>query len=171
MFVEWEATYYHIDGKKWNVGLRSSPVGHPVSQVRYGVTEPLYEKPENQRDKRLISGRVLILPQPVFSLETAVLDVLDNSGKELTLTEEEKKEIKEKIRRLNFISCPLAGLTDHLLTRYAGTHVKPNVRTQGQKLIPIKAAVDAARDIGFDPRTVEIMDSETFVTRLSLSTS
>lgn len=37
----------------------------------------------------------------------------------------------DNIGKLKFISAPLTGLTDHLLTRAGGSHVKPSVRVQG----------------------------------------
>ena len=45
---------------------------------------------------------------------------------------------------LKFISAPLAGITDHLLTRVGGSHVKPNVRQQGQDVFALPKAISVA---------------------------
>jgi hypothetical protein len=43
----------------------------------------------------------------------------------------------DNIGKLKFISAPLTGLTDHLLTRAGGSHVKPGVREQGDNTVTI----------------------------------
>ncbi|ORY08609.1 hypothetical protein BCR34DRAFT_603467 [Clohesyomyces aquaticus] len=128
LFVEWEATYFHIDQTKWSAGLRPSPRGHSHTGVRFGVNDALWKDPSNLVDKRLIRGRQIILPQPIFSLESAVMDLLYNAGQSIPLSDKEKQEIKDNIRKLKFVCFQLAGPTEHLLTRCMGTHVKPNVR-------------------------------------------
>lgn len=165
MFIEWEGLYYHIDRTKWDVGVRPSPVGHAHSQVRFSVDEPLYTNADNQKDFRYVSGRVLILPQPVFSLQTIVKQVLQNSGPEMTLSKAQVQTIEDNIAKLKFISAPLDGLTQHLLTRYVGTHVTPNVRVQGGKSVPMDYAwnSDGIRDIGFGKDGLALIDSERFV--------
>jgi hypothetical protein len=172
MFLEWEATYYHIDRTKWNVGVRPNPVGHAHSQVRFGVDRMLStEVPDgvNQRDFRNVSGRTLILPQPVFSLESAVLDVLDSSDPSINLTPAQIQKIKDNIRKLTFISSPLSGLTEHLLTRVMGTHVKPTINRPGKSVIPLRPAQIQAQDIGFTMDLLSLVDSARYVNSNALS--
>jgi hypothetical protein len=160
VFVEWEATYYHIDRTKWEVGVRPSPVGHAHSQVRFTVNEPLYNDQSMQKDYRRVSGRVMILPQPVFSLQAIVAQVLDNPSPQALLDTTQVQKIKDNIAKLKFISAPLDGLTQHLLTRYVGTHVSPNIRTQGKKNVPLRDAVISSDPIGFGEDGMMLIDSE-----------
>ena len=64
LFLEWEATYFHVPFDKWSVDLQSSAVGGNHAQVRYG-------------DQRTVAGRIMMLPQPVFNLGAIVAQVLD----------------------------------------------------------------------------------------------
>jgi hypothetical protein len=158
LFLEWEALYYHIDRSKWTVGVRPSPVGLPTSHVRYGVSELLSQNPQNQRDRRWISGRTLILPQPVFSLKAAVQAVLasnDPSSPFKDATAQE--ELLKGIDALQFMSCPLSGLQEHLLTQVIGTHVKPTVNKPGKTNTPLIPATQP--DIGFTEDVLKLIDS------------
>ena len=65
---------------------------------------------------------------------------------------------------MKFISAPLSGLTNHLLTRCKGAHVKPNIRSQGQTLVPLKAASDGLKLALIDPNAIELMERETALT-------
>jgi len=66
---------------------------------------------------------------------------------------------------LKFISGDLTGLTDSLLTLGTGSHVKPNVRAQGQGLKALAEAIDIGPAIGLETNVMEqiinVMDSET----------
>ena len=178
VFIEWEAQYYHIERKKWAVSVRKSPVGHPHSQVRYGLSEPL--KASDQNDVRMVSGRVIMTPQPVFSLEDAVRQVMDNAGPELRaagLSDEEVAAIKKDnfaaLKQLKFVSAQLSGLTDHLLTKYEGAHTKPSFREQGKDLRGVNVAIAqcAAIDVPIPrpgsndtPSMVELIGAESALT-------
>ncbi|OQO04338.1 hypothetical protein B0A48_10949 [Cryoendolithus antarcticus] len=195
LFIEWEAQYYHIDRHKWSVGVSPSPVGHKQSQVRYRLNSQL--SAADQKDVRTISGRVILTPQPSFSLEAVVKQVIssgmpkpepvtpdpnkptpapDPSAAQATLdpsvlplTQKEIDDVLANIRKLQFISAPLSGLTEHLLTRYEGSHVKPNYRTQGQSLTSMKAAKDKCKAIDADvdkgqPSMVDLIGPESALT-------
>lgn len=164
LFIEWESTYYHVDKDKWSVQLRPSPVGHAHPQVRYAPNVEFSNDPSNYTDIRTLSGRVLVLPQPVFSLENIVLSVIENASPDVTLTPDEIADLQKNIRQIKFISAPLSGLTSHLLTRCEGAHVKPNVRVQGQKAVPLGAAVAASQTIGIDSDALNLVDAETAMT-------
>jgi hypothetical protein len=94
-------------------------------------------------DVRTISGRVPILPQPVFSLQALVAAVIDAAGVS-PLTKDEADFLQKSMSALKFISAPLQGLTNHLLTRIDGSHVTPTVRAQGETPVPLEAAILAA---------------------------
>jgi hypothetical protein len=164
LFVEWEARYYHIDFSKWAVQVRSSPVGLPISYLRYGIPELLSsdQKGSNLDDFRYVSGRTLILPQPVFSLKSAVKAVLDsNDPSSPYKSAADKSTLLSGIDKLPFMSCPLSGVQEHLLTRVMGTHVKPIVNNPGKTNIPLPPAVQL--DIGFTEDVLKLIDSSRYV--------
>jgi hypothetical protein len=110
IFIEWEGTYYHVGPfkDKWDVRLRPSPVGHAQQTLRYVPSEVLTEKDQNHKDFRTVSGRTLVLQQPVFSLEAIVKQVLDSTGEDTGLTDAQKTDLKNNIRNIQFISAPLS---------------------------------------------------------------
>lgn len=163
LFIEWESMYYHIDFDKWDIQVRSSPFGHPHPQVRYAPKSSL-NVASNQKDFRTLSGRINVLAQPLLNLEDIVLEVLDSRSPDITLTDEEILAIRNTIKQFQFVAAPLAGLTNHLLTRCEGAHVKPNVRVQGQKVVPLEAAVQSSSDIHIDLDTLGLVDAESALT-------
>jgi hypothetical protein len=179
LFIEWEAIYYHVAKDHWNVRLAPSPVGHDHSQLRYTPNVKLADEKNpgtginpNHIDFRTASGRVLILPQPVFSLEAVVLQVLDNNpvglqeavNKDPTISADHIKTLRERIRQIKFLSAPLDGLTSHLLTRCEGAHVRPLVRTHDNvtNQDDTKVLQPALRkdEIGLDGDTLLLIDAE-----------
>ena len=167
LFIEWECMYYHIDFDKWDVQVRPSSVGHPHAQVRYAPKSVLNSDPtddSNQKDFRTLSGRINVLGQPLLSLESIVLQVLDSGSPDIKLTEEEIQAIKDKIKQIQFVAAPLSGLTNHLLTRCEGAHVKPNARVQGERVVPLEAAIQSSVDIHIDLETLGLVDAESALT-------
>ncbi|KAM7219567.1 hypothetical protein V8F06_005122 [Rhypophila decipiens] len=167
LFMEWEAVYYHVDNAKhnaWSVDVRASPENPRSQQVRYAPVNILSNDPSSQTDTRTISGRVLVLPQPSFNLEATVKQVLDGTPPDLGLSDKEEEELLASIRNMQFISARLSGLTNHLLTRFEGAHVKPNIRSQGQTVVPLQAAVDAGSAINIDRSILRIVDAQTALT-------
>lgn len=56
---------------------------------------------------------------------------------------------------MKFISGDLMGFTDSLLTLGTGSHVKSNVRVQGQAPKALAEAIDIGKDIGL---TLDVME-------------
>ncbi|KAK6519040.1 hypothetical protein TWF281_003729 [Arthrobotrys megalospora] len=133
LFLEWEAEYVHLHyDKYWT--LEEHKLSHGVAtklhyKIKDGEDLAGYFKdiPLEKRDDRSLSGRVLILPQPSFSLEAKVKQFFDDTPlvPDCGLNEGDENFIKNKLRQLGFISAPLAGFTSHLLTLEQGNHVKP----------------------------------------------
>jgi hypothetical protein len=154
IFLEYELIYYHIPWSEWDISLRPSPGGHSYKQLRYGSSKN-FESSVNQSDWRTAAGQVLVLPQPVFSLEATLDAVLDSAGS-IPISDAEVAKLRDPItgiKNLKFVSAPLSSLTNRLLTRTDGSHVVPNVRTQGNDTKPHKPAVDAARVAVIPPRS------------------
>lgn len=163
IFVEWEAVYYHIDWSKWKPDLQSSPLSpNNVPQVRYlnevsvkGLTE----------DSRAISGRIMVLPQPTFALAAIVKQVFSSAGENLPpsmakWTLDQQNDFIDKVSKLRFISGELAGFTDSLLTLATGSHVKPNLRQQGQAVSPLTEAVNKGGEFGMLKDHFTMIDGE-----------
>ena len=55
----------------------------------------------------------------------------------------------------------MTGLTDALLTMASGTHVKPNIRVQGDKARGMRAAIDAGAKIGMQAGDFETIAGQT----------
>jgi hypothetical protein len=152
LFVEIGLIYYHIPKSKWR--LETVTAGHPPHTiVRYVVDEDLTSG-KFMSDARAISGRVPILPQQALSLSSMISQLLQSNLEDVQsalgegnigtiMVKDEKGSFtinKDEVDKLKYLSLPLAGITDQLTTRIAGTHVKPNARIQGQPLRAVNQA-------------------------------
>ncbi|KAF3138905.1 hypothetical protein TWF569_008602 [Orbilia oligospora] len=147
LFLEWEVDYVHLPyDKYW--ALEEHKLSHDVAtKLHYKIKDgqDLADDFKNikleDRDDRSLSGRVLILPQPSFSLEAKVKQFFDDTPAlpDCGLDSGDEAFIKSKLRQLGFISAPLAGFTSHLITIEQGNHVKPILKvpqTGELKVIP-----------------------------------
>jgi hypothetical protein len=178
IFVEWEAMFYNVDASQWAVALGNSPMSNNNQpQIRYINPDPLHEPSKlSDQDSRAVSGRILVLPQPSFALAAIVKQVLDVAGvnvpqglqQEVTAPDGTKKlngkldktklqDFVKKVEGLKLISGDLMGFTDGLLTLGTGSHVKPNVRQQGEGIKVLGEAKDIITKIGFPADLAEQM--------------
>ena len=152
VFIEWEAIYYNIDFPNWDLQLSSSPISTiNQKQVRYINPSPLSGMDAPKQDTRACSGRILVLPQPTFALAAIVKQVFSTAGQDLPddlKSVDAQNALLTNIGNLKFISGDLTGFTDSLLTLGTGSHVKPNVREQGQDVQPLQEAIDVTSTIG-----------------------
>lgn len=147
LFVEWEAEYFHIPYQDFSLEPRSD--GGPQSVLRWGIKSTVDVSCPKIYDQRTISGRILILPQPSFSLANAVGQLIQNMGTKFPLPDEiEFLKNANNFYQLPYLSSTMSGLVSHLTTRIMGTHIKPNQRPRGEVLKPMDAAVDAGNNIG-----------------------
>lgn len=170
VFIEWEAIYYHIPFEKWSLEERTR-AKDGARIVQYGTDMDVSTiDPPVIRDVRTLSGRSTILPQPGYSLDKAIQNVFKGIPKSVLdpiISETERGNVSTNIGLLKFLSAPMSGLTSHLQTVVEGMHVKPNVRKQGSFVVPVGAAITAARDAGFDSDKLMAMGAETDVTPYS----
>ncbi|KAI9692831.1 MAG: hypothetical protein M1822_004825 [Bathelium mastoideum] len=161
LYLEWEAEYVHIPFKDWD--LKSQPrskVPKTAPPIAFTLNKDVDGKTS---DNRLISGRSVILPQPSFSLKTHLERLLETVPKELDSViggEETRKKLFAHLERLAFLSMPLAGLTDHLSTRFQGSHIKPLVRVPGKKPLVLDEVADLAAEIGIARDQLAEIDAE-----------
>ncbi|PLN77507.1 hypothetical protein BDW42DRAFT_202579 [Aspergillus taichungensis] len=151
LYMEWEVEYTHIPFEHWSLDELAARLSDN-RQIRYGIHttsgKHLWEElggPETH-DRRILSGRALILPQPSFSLDAKVRQLFADTPETILngyITPEKRSELREGIRKLPYLSAPLSGLTDGLLTLSQGTHIKPlnkEVGPQGETLTVISSA-------------------------------
>jgi len=92
--------------------------------IEHGVNLAECETAQDHHDQRRISGCTAILPQVGPTLATKIEQLFWTTPDpvlDAILTAEQRKALVEKAKRLQFLSFPLAGITDHLLTLSRGT--------------------------------------------------
>ncbi|KAK3320291.1 hypothetical protein B0T19DRAFT_493319 [Cercophora scortea] len=169
LFLEWEIEYHHIPFELWHLEPRRSRT-LTAAKLRYGIgkdTDLSTDLPSTKPDKHTIQGRVLILPQPSFSLEAKIKQLFADTPS-LQLDEKDggfldptaRELLTNELHQLAFLSAPLAGLTAHLTTVLQGSHIKPNLRDgRTGAIISIK---DAERKThGFGKEQLQLMGIET----------
>ncbi|XXG96346.1 hypothetical protein Hte_002628 [Hypoxylon texense] len=148
LYMEWEVEYTHVPYDFWMLDEQAARLSDN-KMVRYGVDaseKPLWEKLKKPHDTRILSGRVLILPQPSFSLKNKVIQLFSDTTPQVLdkyLEKGERKELLDNIDSLSYLSCPLSGLTEGLLTLSMGTHIKPEnkeLTKNGETIVAVKAA-------------------------------
>lgn len=164
LYMEWEAEYTHIRFDYWSLDEYAKRTSDN-KQIRYGInrSQPLWEVlgPAENHDTRVLSGRVLVLPQPSFSLDAKIKQLFsDTSSKTLDeyLKPEQREELSKAVKSLPFLSAPLSGLTDGLLTLAPGTHIKPvnkEIGSDGERFTAIESALH--EDAGFTKANLEMI--------------
>ncbi|KAH8901387.1 hypothetical protein GQ53DRAFT_851002 [Thozetella sp. PMI_491] len=169
-FVEWEGVYYHIADDQWQIALTQTALSDSnhtqVTYINPNDLSKLDAKTGPLSDQRHISGRMLVLPQPIFVLDAVVSQVLGaalpGDLPDDLQTDAQKNALKTGVKKLKFISGQLTGLTDALLTMANGQHVKPNVRPQGQNPIPMTAATrTVAKALSIEDNDFVLMGDQT----------
>ncbi|RAQ50497.1 hypothetical protein AFGD_003035 [Aspergillus flavus] len=181
LYVEWEVEYVHIPFEYWSLDSWKGRLSRNA-QIRYGIKtpsgDPLWDqlkKPSDggnvpTLDRRTMSGRSLILPQPTFSLEARIRQLFSTMPPqelEKLVTKEQRDELLEKVPHLPYLSASLSGLTAGLLTMAQGTHIKPLEGTIEGKMTAIPSA--QRMEAGFDKRTLEMIQGHSVLTPLAAS--
>jgi hypothetical protein len=170
LYVEWEAVYVHLAQGNWKV--ETFDAGTPVHQmVRYKIDSDLSSSTAPP-DQRTVSGRTLVLPQQIFSLKSMVgqIPLTKDMQKEYNLTPDEVEALLHHVDEMQYISCPLSGFTNHLLTLVEGSHVKPLARTSPQgEPEALQAAVTASRLPGFTSPIFDICSLQRIGTQSALT--
>ncbi|KAL9944069.1 hypothetical protein D7B24_007914 [Verticillium nonalfalfae] len=80
LFLEWEIEYHHVPFDLWTLAPLSSRT-LKTKRLRYGIDGNKVDlaKETKNKDKHKIQGRVLILPQPSFSLEAKIRQLFDST--------------------------------------------------------------------------------------------
>ena len=174
LFVEWQAVYYHIPYDDFSLASRAGDQHSRV--IRWGIKDGVDVSSSAiqtstgsssatqtgtsgsssiAQDIRSVSGRCLILPQPTYSLATAVQQLLTNLGNNAPLDPSEVAYLKDakNYYQLPYLSTAMTGLTSHLTTRMVGTHIKPTQRPRAQGITAVTAAEEAADPIGMGSTT------------------
>ncbi|KAL2214431.1 hypothetical protein CC79DRAFT_1392288 [Sarocladium strictum] len=167
LFLEWEVEYYHIKHDDWEL-TESQSWANEGTKLHYNINEKknLAEEYKGTSDRRAFAGRVLILPQPSFTLETKIMQLLQDtlpSDLDKIIAPGEREFLVENLNKLQFLSSPMSGFNSHLQTVEQGNHVKPAIRNPADgSLTFIKEAERAAA--GFTEENLKLMALETDVT-------
>lgn len=167
LFLEWEVEYFHIRHNDWEL-TESQWWANEGTKLHYNIsdTTDLAKAYAGTKDRRPLSGRVLILPQPSFTLETKVIQLLQDtlpSELDKLIKPEEREYLVQNLNKLQFLSSPLSGFTSHLQTVDQGNHVKPAIRNPDDG--SLKFLAEAQRvDAGFNEEYLKLMALETDVT-------
>ncbi|EJT75103.1 hypothetical protein GGTG_08941 [Gaeumannomyces tritici R3-111a-1] len=172
LYAEWEAEYTHVPWENWRLDEQTARLSANKT-VRYGITtpsgKPLWEELKGRLDTRVLSGRVLILPQPSFSLRAKVTQLFDSTPASVLdkyLPEADRTALLANIDQLAYLSSPLAGFTDGLLTLSQGTHLKPENKTVNSAGAESSNAILAAvfEDAGFSASAINRIQNNSAVT-------
>lgn len=119
--------------------------------------EPPKEKKQPadvEPDKQRIQGRVLLLPQPSFSLGAKIEQLFARTSQTILdhlngyISPENRALLQKEFYKLAFLSAPLAGFS------------APNIRNaETNKLDPIKEALRPK--VGLDDKKMQVIDIET----------
>ncbi|KAK2007340.1 hypothetical protein LZ32DRAFT_593960 [Colletotrichum eremochloae] len=171
LFLEWEVEYTHIEHEDWE--LAESRWWHSEGAKLHYAIKPdrdlggkYGDKTKLEVDTRRFSGRVLLLPQPSFSIEAKILQLFNDTpceDLERLVPCKERKGFLDSLRKFDFLSAPLSGFTSHMLTVEQGNHVKPSVRDPISGTM--KFLTEAERkDAGLGRTVLPKMDMETDLT-------
>ncbi|KAF2147998.1 hypothetical protein K461DRAFT_302364 [Myriangium duriaei CBS 260.36] len=118
LYLEWEVEYYHIPYDKWQL-----QIDVPTGSWNYIVSDTLDQNPaDGVVDSRTLSGRVAITPQAETMLKTRLAQLFSQThDSDITF---DPSALLESIG-FDFFATPLAGFTDHILTRRRGHHPCP----------------------------------------------
>ncbi|KAG6362796.1 hypothetical protein INS49_007890 [Diaporthe citri] len=167
LFLEWETQYVHVSHNDWE--MSDSRWWHSEgAKTHYGIKNgvDLAQTYSKSEDRRSFSGRILILPQPSFSIETKITQLLfDTLPSQLNeyLPQKERCKLVENLHKLQFLSAPLSGFNGHLQTVEQGNHVKPSIRDPKEGTMEFLREAQRP-DAGFKGKQMASMGIETDVT-------
>lgn len=173
LYMEWEVEYTHIPFEHWALREQVARLSDN-RQVRYGIDiaskKPLWEelKAQETPDTRILSGRMLVLPQPSFSLEAKIKQLFSDTSSSILdkkLPKDRREALLDGVKRLPYLSAPLSGLTDGLLTLAHGTHIKPVSKEVGPNGDTFTAITSACRnEAGFTKQHLEMIGGNSALT-------
>ncbi|KAJ4294659.1 hypothetical protein N0V88_004888 [Collariella sp. IMI 366227] len=130
LFVEWEAEYFHVKWDDWQ--LNGELKGELDQRWKLGIKPGVNLSQGPNTDVRVLSGRILLLPQPNFSLQASITDLFSNTDPKIIAKylpcPADQTLVQTEAYTLPFLSAPMDGFTAELLTLVKGTHIKPNTR-------------------------------------------
>ncbi|KAF5621334.1 uncharacterized protein FTJAE_11363 [Fusarium tjaetaba] len=122
LFLEWELEYYHIPFQNWSF-VPDTTTG--CWQWEINPNNILAKDPTASADRRRISGRAAILPQAGLTLQASVRQFLDLQPPG-SVKEADRSSILQSAGQLEYLSTPIGGFTDHLLTLRRGHYPAPS---------------------------------------------
>ncbi|KAK3336423.1 hypothetical protein B0T19DRAFT_38548 [Cercophora scortea] len=169
LFMEWEAEYTHIPFDNWEL-QESTSSRSTVEKLSYQIKSSVDLSSAKIVDRRLVSGRTLILPQPTVSLRQIISQLFADTPVAVLndyLSQDQQDEMKQELEAgfnsLAFLSTPLSGFVDHLTTRFQGSHVKPSATLPTGRQT-MDDALQASKAGGFTAGSLNFIGDETALT-------
>ncbi|KAI1868587.1 uncharacterized protein JN550_006162 [Neoarthrinium moseri] len=169
LFLEWQAEFHHIEFDKWQLEQTTSRI-ESQTKFRHGIKPdktPLWEDTDVGDDICTLSGRILILPQPTFSLQAQIDQLFSSTNPDLLdkyLCLEDRNALQAGVSSLALLSAPLSGFVNQLSTTLQGNHLKPNIRFPGQSPEPIAAAWAESSAVGLEEKQLGYIGIQSDVT-------
>ncbi|KAK5217063.1 hypothetical protein LTR72_010059 [Exophiala xenobiotica] len=171
LFIEWEVTYYHVSYEQWRLVETTSQWGQRFPRYHINPKQTLRGPKKGTPypyadDRRTLSGRIILLPQQAFGTDAKVSQILRHTNRDILPQDlhpgtQSRQALFDDISKMPYLSSPLAGLTDNLLTRVNGTHIKPSNREPGGIPETLPDALYRATDIQLLADEVELMGIQT----------
>lgn len=142
LYAEWEVEYTHVPFEFWKLDEHTARLSSG-KLARYGISvpdggvpppPPLWEALPKVHDTRVLSGRVLILPQPSFSLKAKVTQLFQNTPTDILnkyLDKGDRDKLLDDMGKLSYLSSTLTGLGSEIVTQAPGSHIKPENKMVG----------------------------------------
>ncbi|KAF4960790.1 hypothetical protein FGADI_733 [Fusarium gaditjirri] len=124
LFIEWEVEYYHISFDNWEF-VPNTTTGTWQWQIKQ--SNVLAEDPAASADNRRMSGRATIVPQVGLTLQASVRQFLDLQPPG-SVKETDRAAILQAAGQLEYLSTPIGGFIDHLLTLRRGHYPAPSAQ-------------------------------------------
>ena len=134
LFVEWEVEYVHIPMANWSflpdkiTGAWDWVIDSP-SELSNSLADKLSKAPGP--DCRSMQGRAALAPQTGMVLQGRLRQLFEQSGQSdlaTALSPELQATILQNAAALPYLSTPMGGFIDHLLTLRHGHYPRPNTK-------------------------------------------
>ncbi|KAF5967527.1 hypothetical protein FBULB1_11170 [Fusarium bulbicola] len=122
LFIEWEVEYYHIPFDNWEF-VPNTATGTWQWEIKQ--SNVLANDPTASADHRRISGRTAVVPQAGLTLQASVRQFLDLQPPG-SVNDTDRATILQAAGQLKYLSTPIGGFIDHLLTLRRGHYPAPD---------------------------------------------
>lgn len=125
LYIEWELEYYHIPFSNWEF-VPDTSTGRWRWKIRDDcILADINDGEAAAIDRRHMSGRSAVAPHVGLTLQAAIRQFLALQLTE-AIDEEARKKLIQLAGNLKYLSTPVSGFIDHLLTLRRGHYPRPD---------------------------------------------